>query len=343
MKKRIAGWLCSLLCALLLTGCMNPNIREDEIRGDLPALDPQAGVAKSISVTCYYQLLREPYLFGAPCTVEVHANERAEHAIVNMLLEGAQSFEGLNGLFPAGTSIVDITMEGGILYVTLSKEFMDESALRRTLNELENAWEQKQYTREVYDQLVQAAAQSALEDRRLALYSLVNTLTGYDDDMRVLLLIDENDTGVGERLPLSALGMEGQEGELSEPMSFVQGVTKTETDLADMALSHIQAGDYAAAYALFADSNSDNTPKPEIADFEAALRELGNLQSYAVNSYMRDADGELLYASVDVAFTGGGSEDVQRGRHLPLRKQGTLYLLDYAACIAALGGQYDAQ
>ncbi|MDD4075976.1 MAG: GerMN domain-containing protein [Eubacteriales bacterium] len=333
------GACCILLCMLLLSGCMNPNIREDEIRSDLPALDPQAGVAKNIDVTCYYQLLREPYLYGMTRAVEVHANERAEHAIVNMLLEGAQAFGGLNGLFPAGTSIVDITMDDGILYVTLSKEFMDESALRRTLNELENAWEQKRYTQTEYDALVQKAEQSALADRRLALYSLVNTLTGYNDDMRVLLLVDKSGTGVGERLSPAVLGMEEQSGEPGEPMPFVQDVVKAEDDLVPMALSHIQAGDYAAAYALFADENGDNTPKPEIDEFERAMRALGSLQSFTVNSYMRDADGELLYASADIAFIDGGNENVRRGCHLTVRKQGALYMLDYASCIAALGGQ----
>ncbi len=339
MRKRLIGVCCILLCMLLLNGCMSPNIREDEIRSDLPALDPQAGVAKNIDVTCYYQLLREPYLYGVTCAVEVHANERAEHAIVNMLLEGAQAFEGLNGLFPAGTSIVDITMDDGILYVTLSKEFMDESALRRTLNELENAWEQKRYTQAEYDALVQKAEQSALADRRLALYSLVNTLTGYNDGMRVLLLVDQSGTGVGERLSPAALGMEAQGAEPGEPMSFVQDVIKTEDDLAPLALAHIQAGDYTAAYALFADENSDNTFKPEADEFESALRALGSLQSFTVNSYMRDADGELLYASADLVFADGGNENTRRGCHLPVRKQGALYLLDYASCIAAMGGQ----
>lgn len=331
--------LCVLLCALPLCGCVNPNIREDEIRSDLPALDPQAGMAKSIDVTCYYQLLREPYLYGTVRALEVHANERAEHAIINALLEGAQAFEGLNGLFPAGTSIVDITMDGGILYVTLSEEFMDESALRRTLNELENALEQDRYTQAEYEALVQAAERSALDVRRLALYSLVNTLTGYDDDMRVLLLVDRDGSGVGERIPQAALGMGTADGELVEPMSFVQGVTKEETETVDLAFAHMLAGDYASAYTLFADTSGDNTHKPPYDVFESELRDLGALQSYAINSYMRDADGELLYASADLTFVDAhGRENAQRGRHLPVRKQGLLYMLDYAACMTALGG-----
>ncbi len=337
---RLAGLACMLVCALLFGGCMNPNIREDEIRSDLPALDPQAGVAKSIDVTCYYQLLREPYLYGTARALEVHANERAEHAIVNALLEGAQAFGGLNGLFPAGTSIVDITMDGGILYVTLSGEFMDESALRRALNELENAMEQGRYTQAEYEALVGAAEQSALDVRRLALYSLVNTLTGYDDDMRVLLLVDADGSGVGERVAQAALGMSTSDGTLVEPMSFVQGVTKTETDTVDLALAHMQAGDYASAYALFADTSGDNTSTPHYAVFESELRALGALQSYAINSYMRDADGELLYASADLIFIDAqGNENAQRGRHLPVRKQGLLYKLDYAAFIGAMGGK----
>ena len=132
LRRLLLALLFGAAAALLGTGCMQSGIRELETRGDLPVLDPEAGLAREIRCTLYARILEEPYLAGMERSVEVAAGERVEHAIVDALMREPTAIAGTEGkLFPPGTYIVDINLDGSILYVTLSKEFLDGEALRK--------------------------------------------------------------------------------------------------------------------------------------------------------------------------------------------------------------------
>ena len=116
----------ALMLLLTLCGCSRGMIKEDSVHEDLPDIDPEAGIAKDMRTKLYYRLTDEAYLVGVTATITVYAGEREERAMIRTLMEGTPPLSGnISAVIPAGTEIVDVSLEGAILYVTLSAEFFN--------------------------------------------------------------------------------------------------------------------------------------------------------------------------------------------------------------------------
>ena len=116
----------ALMLLLTLCGCSRGMIKEDSVHEDLPDIDPEAGIAKDMRAKLYYRLTDEAYLVGVTATITVYAGEREERAMIRTLMEGTPPLSGnISAVIPAGTEIVDVSLEGAILYVTLSAEFFN--------------------------------------------------------------------------------------------------------------------------------------------------------------------------------------------------------------------------
>lgn len=325
------------LFTLCLAGCTSTNIREDAVQEDLPALDPEAGVAREITVTRYYRLSEEPYLVGVTRTIEVRANERTEYAIVRSLLEGVPALaSNVSEVFPANTSLVDVALDGGILYVTLSRDFLSEAELNEARTTLEGFLSRGYYSQAEYQKRLEEAVDAFYLKRSLAIYSLVNTLCAYNEDIRVLPLVDESQTGVGVRVSRATLGIaqsgDAPDSELVEPMGFVQSVVATPYAVIDCLLGHMSRGEYELAYVLFAEDENDEQQKPAYAGFETEMLSLGRLDSYVINGVSPDASGGLIYANVDLQYTRAGGEPVTfRHAQIPMHREGDLYKAGYAS------------
>ncbi len=334
-KERIARlaliiFTFSLLCA----GCIQNSIREEEIRADLPALDPQAGIAKEISCNCYAQVLNEAYLTGTEQTIEVRAGERTEYAIVDALLRQRAAVSGaMHTLFPEGTRIVDVTLDGTILYVTFSNEFLGRSLLTEQQNIIKKDWESGRYTEAEYQKRLDMAEADYYKQRSLAVYAVVNTLTEYSEKIRVLIMVDTDNTGSGTRLPYSEFGLSGDgeiETNIIEPMDFNEDVIITPQRMTELFLEHMKNGEYEPIYALLVMNPEINSEKPDYAQIEAELRSFGSLKSYSVNGIM-NGDSETAYANIDISFTKKTGETVSLGnQRLLLRKVDGLFRPDYS-------------
>ena len=123
---RLMALLAAALMLLMLCGCSRGMIKEDSVHEDLPDIDPEAGIAKDMRAKLYYRLTDEAYLVGVTATITVYAGEREERAMIRTLMEGTPPLSGnISAVIPAGTEIVDVSLEGAILYVTLSAEFFN--------------------------------------------------------------------------------------------------------------------------------------------------------------------------------------------------------------------------
>ena len=329
-------------CCMLACGCAYVAISEDRVQEGLADLDPEEGVARDITVTLYYRLTDERYLVGVTRNVGVRANEREGNAIIRTLLSGVPLLSGnVSALFGTGVSLVDVMLEGSILYVTLSREFLDETALNKTKNELRSFYEKNMYTQEEYEARVAQVEAKANEERALAVYSLVNTLTQYfDDGVRVQFLVDTSATGTGERLTRSRLGIavaEGADSELVEPMSFVQDVVASASSVMDCALRHMQKGEYEFAYPLFAESENDESQKPAYAAFETEMLALGVLESYEIRGAREYERENYAYVYVDLKFRyAGGRENTIQNARLFMKREGDLYKVGHETYMRVL-------
>lgn len=319
-----------LALCLPLCGCGAGVIAEDRVQDGLPLLDPEDGVDKDISVELYYRLTGEAYLVPITRNVSVRANERAETAIVRTLLEGVpqQSLSAnVSGVFPAGTNIVEVSLDSGILYVTLSAEFLDDSIVEsaRQAGSLFGSAE--------------AALRRAEEEmylaRRLGVYSLVNTLTGYvDDKMRVQILVDTDGTGKGSRLAAGTLGLESPEGaasELVEPLDFDPNVVTSPARTVGCMLSRMQNGEYEMAYVLFMEAAVDGVQKPTYANFETEMLSLGKVTGYQITGWTEDNDGTAT-VTVTLDFTSAAGKDTRiENAQIFLKREGDLHKIGYGS------------
>ena len=243
-KRNFAALLAMLL---LLCGCTSlKSIQEDSVREDLPQIDPEAGTTRTITATLYYRLSSEPYLVAIRHSLTVRSNESAEDAIVRTLLSGVPPLaENVSNAFADGTEALEIARDGSILYVTLSEEYLDDSALREVKEESSQLLAREEIT--------EAAKEALYADRRAGLYAIVNSITAYAPEIRVMLLVNRKGTAA-ERLRYDELGIEDMGGAVSsllEPMEFQEDVLATPASIVECILRHMKAGELDEIYGLF--------------------------------------------------------------------------------------------
>lgn len=208
MKKKLSLLMAMLLLlvAVLCGGCDTGRISENPVYQALPQIDPEDGVFQEREVTVYYKLKGRELLAPATAVVTVRPNELLEMALLRALLAGpAANSPVYEPVFPRGTDVVSISLEEGILYVTLSKELLDVDA------SLSN--------------------QEVVGKRRLSVYAVVNSLLAAGNGESVLILIDLNGTGTGARVQRAMLGLgldtEAEE-QMIEPLEFEGSVIAPE-------------------------------------------------------------------------------------------------------------------
>lgn len=108
------------------------------------------------------------------------------------------------------------------MYVTLSEEYLDDSALREVKEESSQLLAREEITEAEYNARIAAAKEALYADRRAGLYAIVNSITAYAPEIRVMLLVNRKGTAA-ERLRYDELGIEDMGGAVSsllEPWNF---------------------------------------------------------------------------------------------------------------------------
>lgn len=273
--------LCALLlCILFLSACAQTVIREDAQEPSLPGIDPAAGVGRDVDITLYFRLTGEPALVPVQRTVTVRANEYVESAVIRQLIAGPTALYGdLEAVLPTGTRLLELSQDGGILYVTLSKEMLTDGAGNTT-------------------------AQAELS-KRLSVYAIVNSLCALGDAGRVQIMIDTDGTGKGTRVSPFLLGFTSEytSSQWLEPMGMDQSVVITPTLFVKLALQHMVDQDYAQAYLFFAESEPGGLQKPDYAAFETDMLSLGTIDAFSVHSAEAGKGSLSGKAVVDITWT----------------------------------------
>lgn len=330
-------------CCLLLAGCTSRIIQEDRLQDNLPVLDPEDGVARDISVVLYYRLTGEAYLVPVTRNISARANERTETAMIRTLLEGVpqQSLSGnVSATFPEGTKLVDVSRDSGILYVTLSREFLDTSnveAVRQATSSYGNTPEGQQRAQ----QAIQLATEEMYLMRRMGVYSLVNTLCEYSrEQIRVQILVDVDGSGEGERLPLEEMGLDPWEkgSDLIEPLEYEADAVVTPERIVSCMLSRMVSGEYEMAYVLFMEAPVAGVTKPTYANFESEILGLGNVTGFEILSSQEQKDGSYsVWVNLDFRTAAGEQCRIQDAQ-ITLRKEGDLYKIGYGSFKSILEG-----
>lgn len=330
----------ALSCFAFMPG---QSIKEDGVREDLPAIDPGAGVARELQVKLFYRLTNEAYLVGVTSTLSVLSSERPEKAMVRELLLGVPPLaNNVSEVIPANTKIVEVSLEGGILYITLSEGFFDTAIVDAAEREGRRSLDAGFINQQEYEARVEAAKQEMMLCRRLAVCSIVNSVTSSDPDVRVHLLFDLDGDGAGERVARGELGFEPNleaNSDLLEPMEYDADAVISPLTLVKCALDHMMAGENEMAYVLFAETESGGMQKPTYANFETEMLTLGRITGYTLYSYVVDEGHAQASVRADLEFTdASGVTRTLAGADIALRGEGNLYKLGYYAFKALMEG-----
>lgn len=316
VKKLIALFM--VLCfALSAGGCMGKVIAEDNDKMNLPQIDPEDGASRELPVTLYYRLANEELLVGVESKVSVRGGERTEAAVIRALKEGSAVSSGVTVLIPSAASLRELSYEDGVLYVTLSEEFLNEDMVT-SINE-------EDYLKEKdYNNAVKAATKEMYLVRRLSVLSIVNTIAGNNKDVKVQILIERG--GESGKLSYEELGFESMGGVLMEPMEYNEEVVANDRRIAGCMLEHMVKGEYEMAYTLITAGFDEY--KPTYAEFETQMRELGAVISYEVTDSDSNANGMYVLANVRIETPNGTVKRISNAM-LYMAKENNIYKVNY--------------
>lgn len=317
--KKLAALMMVLCFALSAGGCMGKVIAEDNAKLNLPQIDPEDGASRELAVTLYYRLTNEEYLVGVESKVPVRNGERTEAAVIRALKEGSAVSSGVTMLIPSAASLQDLSYEDGVLYVTLSEEFLNEDMV--------TSIKEEDYLKEKdYNNAVKAATKEMYLVRRLGVLSIVNTIAGNNKDVKVQILIERG--GEGRKLSYQELGFESLGGELIEPMGYDDEAVANDQRIAECMLEHMVKGEYEMAYTLI--TAGLDAYKPTYAEFETQMRGLGTVVSYEVTDSGSDGNGMYVLANVRISTPTGTVKRISNVA-LYMAKENNIYKVSYGS------------
>lgn len=305
MSKK--GLICLLLAAVcLLHGCKiseRDNLQTIE-------LNPQSDAARTekLTVQLYYGNADQTYLVAESREIDAAANDPLEKSVLKELFKGPKSAGGeYNYLINKQTQIVNVNGSGQVLTVTLSSEFLE--------------W---------------PMTVTEPEQKELALYSIVNTLvesTGYS---QIQILVDRDNTGIGERLRTQELGLFGGIEEHSGIIGVLERNAEavlTPGNTMKCILDAMLKKDYAAIYPFIAYNDAYGGTKVSEVSFLSLMKEATlTLEGYTVREIIVSDDGQSAVAMLDYTLR-YASEDSNTYTNVPtyLVKENGIWKQRYSA------------
>ncbi|MGI6174590.1 MAG: GerMN domain-containing protein [Christensenellales bacterium] len=263
-KRRL--WLLLVLGLLLNSGC-TVYLIEEPANIDIPPMI-QNVQTDEILTTLYFPYNDENVMLRLLASdtrkIKIAPNERLDMAVLKDLIKGPSADK--DHLIPcinASTQVVSLEVRGDILYVTLSREFLEP------MSDFPADWETDALWRELKD-----------ARQEMATYAVVNTLLqlgqGYSS---VQFLIDRLGSGVGERPTRGELGFVGDANQiqLAEPMARFDDVTLTPEKTTQLVFNYMVNGSWVETYEFVAQGSG----KPS---YDEAVQQ-HSIESYAMERF----------------------------------------------------------
>ncbi len=304
MKKGLAV-LITLAAMTALSGCASGFLSPVTERPSVFESDYIVDISPSVMTdtfetgvkTIYYRISDELLLAPVLVQYSLPVDRSKEEQLIDALISGPPSDKHeLMAAIPPETRLVSLQARDGYLEITLSKEFLSVGADVPANWESNPAW-----SKEVMDR------------RRMATYSIINSITEMGEYSRVLILIDVNGDGNGQRVNRSQFGLpSGEEDAPIEPLRRDPTLILSPQRVCEKVLDAIitQRIDTVMQFIHF-----DEGGVPSAQAIAEALYSPG-LSSYDLSAY-GDAivrlDGQQAVLSVD--FVSGSYATGNRGEH----------------------------
>lgn len=309
--------LLSLVLILLLSGCSDrtywggassqPTF-EPGISAPIITPYQETYQSKAQAVSLYYRMRGENFLSREMSYVDMLIDKTFEESLIQALIHGpSPSQMELTGVFVPGTKVVRVGYEGDILFVTLSHHFLE------TPPDIPPNWQEDPSLRE-----------DVLLRRRLALASIVSTITEETSYTSVQLLVSANeDDTAGRRIARSEIFSEEKSNALLAPVMRTETYLLTHYSAATIILDCIQNKDYERLYRFVIDAPTENTFLQEMYEYQSTLT------AFSISSGMVSSDGLTAMLVADLTFL--NSSGILLEHHFPLRiaHENSLWKIQY--------------
>lgn len=279
-----------LLLALLLTGCAARDPIEAMVSTatDLTVPAPADGgvVPHQTDVTLWFRFTAEPLLAPEVRTIALSPTAPDELTLLQALTAGpaASSLE-LTGLFPPGTRVLATHRQGRTLFVTLSRQIMNDYADERSLT-----------------------GDEASMRRRLAMQAIAATVTENCDVDAVVILVEHTHDGSGSLRLRQRFYRDGSDAAaLAAPVLRDERLLLTPANTLALALQCWQERDWARLYPFIARTDgTTGAPRPAYEDFAAQMASLPHLTSWTASGGHVSPDGQSALFTVTLTLQQGG-------------------------------------
>ena len=299
-----------IICVLLsLSSCRSGGIFERISESkELPQPNPYDGISYMTRVPLYYRFMDSEYLLPVMREIKMHSNEMPEAAVLRALISGVGTDDVYTSVIPPSTELVNMVLNGEILFVTLNSAFTDS----------------KNYNDEY--------------EKSIAVCEILNTLTK-SSSYSVQILIDSNNTGIGEVVSYEDLGFDegyDRDNDYFPAALFTNSIVATPQAEFLYAMEALKNGDYKKAAYLFVDeqNKTDITAQKLLSFFEYRV-----ILSYDIDS-SRNVSGTTV-----ISFNLKYKDNVTKESvslsdlSLTLTKTGELYKIDLNRFISLLEGK----
>lgn len=310
MKKRIAFIILAAFMIFAVSGCKRNT--QDEV------VQPINRNIKTptLGIPLYFGYKNQPYLCAELREVEQGYEASIEQIAINELIKGPTNVTDLYALIPSGTT-AKVSGVSDTLFVTLSSEFFD------TMSGESNS---------------AATGQSSILDRRkLAVYSIVNTITEIGNYSRVQILISDRQNPSGYRPKMYDVGFATtDDGKFLDTLPRTPNAVLTPQNAVGNVFSLIQEKQWENVYKCLYQTGN-NQAAVSAYDFEmAASRSSIIIENFSINDSVTYNSNNIAIINVNYTIRSNSVSTEYTQVPIKLALMDNIWRIDYDSIIKIL-------
>lgn len=311
MRKRLLGALVALFIFCAPPG----HAAEPVLEGDAhaPVISPSAegSEPEQREVSLYFRMRGEDMLARETRQVLFPLDSTVEATLITKLIEGpGPNLLELTGLFNPGTKVTT-SGEGSLLTVVLTPEFLAKPVDAPDNWQKEPAWRAEVLTR-----------------RRLALLSIVNTVTEETDYTAVQLLVQQDDDDrYGRRVPRAEIYEDGAENVVLSPVTRAETSILSARNTAEVVLACWREKDYDRLYRFV-------LGRPTEEEFRQRMLQVDrSLTSFSLLPGVVSGDGQMAVITANIEYRNANGYVQVRDYPIRMVRDSSLWKMEYEALI----------
>lgn len=314
MKKRVFAFFLALSMLFAFAGCNRTS--------DSDVIQPIHKNIKTptMGIPLYFGYKNQQYLCAELREIPQSYDVSIEQLAINELVKGPSNISELYPLIPTDTT-VSVSGVSDTLFVTLSSDFMDTMS-----------GENKNYTSNPED------LAEVLRRRKLAVYSIVNTVTEIGNYSRVQILISDRKTPEGNRPKMYDVGFaSSDDNKFLDTLPRSPEVILTPQSAVSGVFAYIQEKQWDSVYKCMYQGEASASPSVSSYDFTAyAERTNIVIESFSVNNNVTYNDNGIAIVNVNFIIRNNSGSTEYTQIPVKLMLTDNIWKVEYASVIKIL-------